>query len=284
MILLCATQAQRILDQLRQAERAQASLDLGKTQTEVFLRDDAVQLTDEVRISMADLRLVARREQAVFAVSPDGVDKVIRYSEQTRLTYKLRPTSDWPALEISGILMHRIMATTPESDARAKVALLAPVHGAVLETCTGLGYTAILSAASARSVTAIEKDPNVLALAKLNPHSQELFENPKITLISADAARAVGDFAPASFDIVNHDPPTLSVAGELYSDDFYGAIFRVLKPGGTLLHYTGTPGSKGRRVDLPASVSRRLSAIGFTNVRADLRTTCTLATRPPRPH
>ena len=282
MIFLCSTQAAGILDGLCHAPSVQASLDLGKTQAQVSLCQEGVQLTADVRISMADLRLIVRREHDVFAVSAEGVNKVIHYCEATRLTYKLRPTADWPALEISGILMHRIMATTPRDDAQAKIALLAPVRGMVLETCMGLGYTAILSAEGAQAVTAIEKDPNVVAMARLNPFSQELFENPKITLVSGDAAQAVHGFAPASFDLVNHDPPTLSVAGELYSDDFYGAIFRILKPGGTLLHYTGAPGSKARRVDLPASVSRRLSAIGFVNIRADLRTACTLATRPAR--
>ncbi|MCY2932194.1 MAG: methyltransferase domain-containing protein, partial [Planctomycetota bacterium] len=229
------------------------------------------------------LKKIVRRDEGVFAVTGEGVDKVIRYCEQTRLTYKLRPTADWPALEISGILMHRVMATTPRADAQAKVALLAPLHGAVLETCMGLGYTAILSAATARAVTAIEKDPNVLAMARINPYSQELFDNPKITLIAGDAARVVSGFPRASFDVVNHDPPTLSVAGELYSDDFYGDLFRLLRPGGTLLHYTGAPGSRGRRVDLNASVSRRLTSIGFVNVRTDLQTSCILAARPARP-
>ncbi|MEI7835389.1 MAG: methyltransferase domain-containing protein [Planctomycetota bacterium] len=280
MILLSAIQAAQILDQFRRAGSAQTSLDLGKTQTEVSLTDDAVQLTADVRLGLADLRTIARRDGAIFSVTSEGVQKIIHFSEETRLTYKLRPTPDWPALEISGILMHRIMATTPQSDAQAKIGLLAPIRGAVLETCMGLGYTAILSAATARAVTAIEKDDNVLAMARLNPFSQGLFDDPKITLLSGDAAQLVPGFASASFDIVNHDPPTLSVAGELYSNAFYEALFRILKPGGTLLHYTGAPGSKSRRVDLPASVSRRLTGIGFTNLRTDSRTSCLLATRP----
>ncbi|MCY2926661.1 MAG: hypothetical protein NT031_14730, partial [Planctomycetota bacterium] len=153
MIFLCSTQAAGILDGLCHAPSVQASLDLGKTQAQVSLCQEGVQLTADVRISMADLRLIVRREHDVFAVSAEGVNKVIHYCEATRLTYKLRPTADWPALEISGILMHRIMATTPKADAQAKVALLFPLHGAVLETCMGLGYTAILSAANARAVT-----------------------------------------------------------------------------------------------------------------------------------
>ena len=36
--------------------------------------------------------------------------------------------------------------------------------------------------------------------------------------------------------------------------------WRILKPGGRLLHYTGGPGSRGRRIDLGASVSRPTSS------------------------
>ena len=129
------------------------------------------------------------------------------------------------------------------------------------------------------SVTAIEKDENVIEMARLNPWSQPLFENSKIRLIQGDAAEIVPGIGDATFDIVNHDPPTLSVAGELYADALYAHLLRILKPGGKLLHYTGAPGSRGRRVDLNGSVSRRLARIGFTAVRTDAETACIAASR-----
>lgn len=226
--------------------------------------------------------MIANCEDAIFTVSDGAVEKVIRFSEATSRTYKLRPTQDWPALEISGILMHRIKGTTPRRDAEAKLRLVSPVRGAVLDTCMGLGYTAILSAATADSVTAIEKDQNVLEMARLNPYSQPLFEHPKIKLIDGDATQVVPGLGTAAFDIVNHDPPTLSIAGELYADAFYAELLRILKPGGKLLHYTGAPGSRGRRVDLNTSVTRRLARVGFAKVHNDSGTACVLATRPGR--
>jgi hypothetical protein len=213
-------------------------------------------------------------------VEEGAVEKVIRYSSVTRLTYKLRPTADWPALEISGISMHRTKGTTPKTDAEAKLRLVSPVRGAVLDPCAGLGYTAILAAATADSVTAIEKDGTVLELARLNPYSQPLFREPKIKLIHADATQVILGFSAATFDLVNHDPPTLSIAGELYASAFYEQLLRVLKPGGKLLHYTGEPGSRSRRVDLNASVTRRLQKVGFADVRSDSETACVVATRP----
>ena len=272
-----------MLEQFGQGGLARTSLDLGRTAAEVSLQEGLVHLSGEVRISMDDLRKIANCEDAVFAVSEGGIEKVIRFSEATSRTYKLRPTADWPALEISGILMHRIKGTTPRRDAEAKLRLVSPVRGAVLETCMGLGYTAILTAGAADSVTVIEKDENVLEMARLNPYSRELFGDAKIKVIHDDAAEAVPAMGSATFDIVNHDPPTLSIAGELYADAFYAQLLRILKPGGKLLHYTGAPGSRGRRVDLNASVSRRLARLGFVRVRTDSETFCVMASRPGRP-
>jgi hypothetical protein len=268
-----------MLRQLRHGGRARTSLDLGRSETEVTLSEGRVLLTSEIGISLEELRKIAKSEDSVFAVSAGEVEKVIRYSETTRLTYKLRPTVDWPALEISGILMHRIADTTPRKDAEAKIRIVSPVRGAVLDTCMGLGYTAILAASRADSVMVIEKDENVIEMARLNPWSQPLFEDPKIRLIRGDAAEIVPGISDATFNIVNHDPPTLSVAGELYADTFYAHLLRILKPGGKLLHYTGAPGSRGRRVDLNASVSKRLAKLGFTAIRTDAETTCIIASR-----
>jgi predicted methyltransferase len=282
VILLSSVQASEMLNQFRHGNQSRTSLDLGKTETVVSLQEGYVRLSAEARVSPDDLRMIAECEDAVFAVWEGTVEKVIRFSNATRRTYKLRPTADWPALEISGILMHRIKGTTPRRDAEAKLRLVSPVQGAVLDTCMGLGYTAILAASTADSVTVIEKDENVLEMARLNPHSQSLFQDRKITLIHGDATQIIPGFGNATFDIVNHDPPTLGVAGELYAEAFYADLLRILKPGGKLLHYTGAPGSRGRRIDLSAGVTRRLARSGFADVRHDSETSCVSASRPGR--
>ncbi len=284
MIILSPSGAAAMLERLAAAPRTRASLDLGRTETTVELagEGDSVRLADGERVSLDDLRRVAKATDALFSVRGGVVGKLIRYSEETRRTYKLRPTADWPALEISGILMHRIKGTTPRADAEAKLRLVAPVLGAVLDTCMGLGYTAILAARTASSVTVVEKDANVVEMARLNPWSGPLFEGSRIKAIEGDAVEVVAGFADRSFDIVNHDPPTLSVAGELYADAFYEQLLRILKPAGRLLHYTGAPGSRGRGVDLAASVAKRLQRLGFAGVRADAATGCVLAARRGR--
>ena len=71
-----------------------------------------------------------------------------------------------------------------------------------------------------------------------------------------------------SFDVVLHDPPRFGIAGELYSADFYQQLARVLRPGGTLFHYTGSPNRLTTGRDVPGEVLRRLGASGFRGQRA----------------
>jgi predicted methyltransferase len=106
----------------------------------------------------------------------------------------------------------------------------------------------------------------VVEAARHNPESQALFEHPKIDFREEDVLEAIGALDGATFDRVFHDPPRLSLAGELYAGEFYVELFRVLKAGGRLFHYTGAPGEKqGKRVR--EGVMRRLRDAGFERVR-----------------
>lgn len=163
--------------------------------------------------------------------------------------------------------MHRTKGVTPWQDTESKLAAIRPVIGRVLDCTTGLGYTAILASRTAAEVITIELDANVLAVARENPWSRELFESPRIRQLMGDAAAVLPTLPAAHFDRVIHDPPTLALAGELYGLAFYRELFRVLRPGGKLYHYTGAPGSRHRGRDLPASVGERLREAGFVNVR-----------------
>lgn len=274
MILLSYKQAGRILEQLPRGQDIRVSLDLGRTETLVQARGESVHLSRHDHVSVRDLQTVADNRDAIFAIERDSLQKVIRFSSATQRVYTLRPTETWPALEISGILMHPVKGTDPKRDAESKVALVSPVRGSVLDTCCGLGYTAIIEARTADVVTVIEKDATVLDLARLNPYSRGLFETPRIKLIHGDATEVVPGFEDGSFDIINHDPPTLGMAGDLYADVFYEHLWRVLRPGGKLLHYVGTPGSKHRRIDLATRVAHRLGRIGFTRIRKHKATGC----------
>jgi hypothetical protein len=72
----------------------------------------------------------------------------------------------------------------------------------------------------------------------------------------------------ASFDAVLHDPPRFGIAGELYSRKFYEQLARVLRPGGALFHYTGSPNKLTSGRDVQGEVLRRLQDSGFAAARA----------------
>ena len=58
----------------------------------------------------------------------------------------------------------------------------------------------------------------------------------------------------------------LSLAGELYSGEFYRDCWRVLRRNGKMFHYIGDPDSKsGARTT--KGVVRRLQEAGFTRIR-----------------
>jgi uncharacterized protein len=246
------------------------SLDLGRSEIELPIAEGAVRLPDGQTLGTDALDVIVAAPESVFTVMDDEPEKVTWFSSETNKVYTLRATDGWPALEISGILMHRIKDTDPRADAQSKIAAIAPIRGRVLETCCGLGYSAIHAAETADSVLVFEIDPNVVDMARLNPYSRPLFEQGgKIELRNDDIARAITDLPDDAFDFIIHDPPTLAVAGELYGDAFYRQLFRVLRSGGRLFHYTGDPGSRTRGQDLPGRVKDRLSTLGFTRVRRE---------------
>ncbi|MFH0836245.1 MAG: methyltransferase domain-containing protein [Candidatus Micrarchaeota archaeon] len=187
-----------------------------------------------------------------------------------------------PWLEIDGVKMHVTSRVSPLKDAENRVRLLGvkKVSNA-LDVCTGLGYSAIALAKAGAKVTTIELDEHVLELAKQNKYSQGLFDGSKIRLLVGDAFELVKEFEDASFDVILHDPPRFSFAGELYSGEFYRELFRVLQKGGRLFHYTGTAGERtGKR--LLRGVKERLSQAGFQRIKRLEKEMGFLAFKPSR--
>jgi predicted methyltransferase len=198
---------------------------------------------------------------AVIAVDMRG------FSNLTGRVYGLMPTAAAPTMLISGLPMHRIKGTNPQQDTQAKIKAIAPITGRVLDTCTGLGYTAIEAARTAEHVITIELDPTAQEMARCTPWSRSLFDNPKISQIIGDAFEVVPSFEDGVFSCILHDPPLLGLAGELYSGEFYRDCWRVLRRNGKLFHYIGDPDSKsGARTT--RGVVRRLQEAGFTRVIA----------------
>jgi predicted methyltransferase len=137
--------------------------------------------------------------------------------------------------------------------------------GRTLDTATGLGYTAIEASRTADRVITIELDPAALEVARYNPWSRELFDNPRLEQMMGDSFDVIREFADGEFDRVIHDPPAFALAGDLYSSDFYIELYRVLQRDGRLFHYIGNPESKSGRTVTRGAI-RRLQEAGFSRV------------------
>ena len=235
------------------------SLDLGLTLSTVSRKGDYYQILGYI-VSSEDLNVVAERENAVFF--PEG-GALFQVAIAAGGYYKLVPTSGAPTLEIDGVRMHRTKETTPNADTSEKLGVLGLNGGRVLDTCMGLGYTAVGALVrGAEVVVSIERQPPVVRVAQMNPWSRRLFEG-GISLLLGDSFFTVDSLPSGYFDWVVHDPPRLTHAGDLYSEVFYTKLFRVMADGGRLFHYTGEPRSRYRGVDLQKGVQTRLKSAGF---------------------
>jgi predicted methyltransferase len=266
LIVLSHYQARPLLD-ARTSGRTSAriSLDLNLTQSDAALDADGVALPGGQHLAWAMIEAIAAAENGCFRIAHSTATKIQAYSELTSRTYSLYPTPLAPTMLVSGLPMHRIKDTDPHHDTLAKVKAAALTRGRTLDTCTGLGYTAIEATRVADEVVTVELDPAAQEIALQNPWSQALFDSPKITQIIGDSYDEVANFADASFARVIHDPPTFALGGDLYSGDFYAELFRILKPGGRLFHYIGDlNSSSGSRVSRGAA--ERLRRVGFRQV------------------
>ncbi|NPA26924.1 MAG: methyltransferase domain-containing protein [Chloroflexi bacterium] len=270
----------KALLEARQRGRTSAttSPDLNRTQVSVQLRADGVHWPTGQVTPWAHLEAVAEHPNAVFQMTEQGPEPIRAYSPLTERLVALYPTGRAPTVLLSGIPMHRVQNTDPWRDTQAKVRALRP-RGRVLDTCMGLGYSALQSAATADEVLTVEIDPAVLDVARRNPWSQPVFQHPRVRIVQADIASLLPTLPSGYFSAILHDPPQFALAGELYGHEFYEQLFRVLKPGGRLFHYVGSPSTRMGR-NMTRGVVRRLQEVGFERVRPVPQGFGVLARRP----
>ena len=235
------------------------TVDFGQREIKAIRQGNRAILEGEINLDLEE----KLKDKFCYLVDAQGVRKIAFFSDDTNKFYKLVPTSDWPTIAISSVPMHR--QRSPKEDVQNKINFLNP-QGYVLDTCMGLGYTAILSAQKAKKVITFEKDENVRILARLNPLSQRLFLAENIETRKGDIALGIKEFGDNYFDCIVHDPPTFRMAGELFSQDFYLQLKRVLKFKGRLFHYTPLYKIK-QGCDFPGQVEKRLKKAGFREIK-----------------
>jgi uncharacterized protein len=202
----------------------------------------------------------ACKNRTIYHCVDGSFEPVARF---TTSLFKLVPTQ-WgpPTFEIDGVKMLPSARVSPYVDAQRKVGLIQPRGKVILDTCGGLGYFAAWCVqGKATQVLSYEKKPEVIWLRSLNPWSPEIGRG--LTLIQDDIAQQITSMPSASVDAVLHDPPRFGTAGELYSENFYRHLTRVIKRTGKLFHYTGTPNKLTSGRDVPNEVAKRLQRAGF---------------------
>lgn len=265
-IVLSSRHVQPLLQARRAGENtARVSLDLGLSTCETPLTPDGALFPDGQWLSWAAIAEIGAGDAACYALSENSARKIHIFSTYLDRPYSLMATDGAPTIVNSGFTMHRIVGIDPHADTLRKLHAIAPLRGRVLDTVTGLGYTAIEAAKSAEQVVTIELDPAVLQVARLNPWSRALFDDPRITQIVGDTSEEIQGFEQASFTRVIHDPPSFSLAGDLYAGVFYQQVYRVLRRGGRLFHYIGRLESRHGQ-SVTRGVMRRLHDAGFARV------------------
>ena len=186
--------------------------------------------------------------------------------------YKLRLYNRVPILEIDGLRMQLVKDFKSPLDYSKEITsrLRIGKNDLALDTCMGLGYTAIAAAKYAQKVITCELSNAVLQLAKWNPFSSDLFAGNNIELKQGDVASIITGFKDKTYDVVIHDPPRFSHAPHLYSSQFYSELFRVTKSKARLFHYVGSIGKEsGRKIE--NEVGKRLEAVGFRSIKFEAR-------------
>ena len=265
-----------IADALLAAREANApewigSMDLGRSDGGVTLRADKWEWKSAHYPYPLKLK-----DRTIYYWDGDEFAPVSRFSGSL---IKLVPT-EWgaPTFEIDGIKMLPTAKESPFEDARRKVALVAPRGKVLLDTCGGLGYfAACCLEAGVAHIQSFEKNGDVLWLRTINPWSPDpAASGGRLQLIHADVSQAIAQIPDASIDALLHDPPRFGIAGELYSQTLYDQLARVLRRGGHLFHYTGSPNKLTSDRDVPREVAKRLEKAGF---KAQLALDGVLATR-----
>lgn len=246
------------------------SLNLGITEyEEIILHTNMIQTTNK-KLPLPSPKLLNSDERTILIYDGQTWRKWEYFDEYTQKFYKMiyvgknKP----PTFEISGIKMHVTKEGNPALDTENKIKVFQQLNGIVLDTCIGLGYTAIRAAQNTgvEKVFACESDMNIIKICRENPWSQQIFQQKRIFPVICHVQDFVRMFSDNFIDYIIHDPPRFSLSPALYAEKFYIELHRILRIKGELYHYTGDPNKKIRKQPLWKSTKHLLKKVGFRRV------------------
>ena len=252
----------KILEAMRNDTKSiRLSLDLNLSEKIWKIEADRLILDHDEFIDMNQLESIASYKNKIFIFQNNAL---IPVEVRKDGYYKLVPTSSAPTLEINGIKMHRSKGIDPFTDAKLKAQLVVTANDQVLDTCGGLGYSAIFALkAGAKKIISTEKSRAVIKIRNLNPWLIK-YADKRLELIHTDITCEIDRFKDGMFNSVIHDPPRFtSGTGDLYGKNFYGALFRVMGPHSKLFHYTGSPKKIKAKDKFIKNTMKRLEQSGF---------------------
>lgn len=156
-----------------------------------------------------------------------------------------------------------------ERDLRPWITSVADLGDDVLEIGPGPGLTTDLLRRDTARVTAVEIDPALASALAAR------LAGTNVEVVHGDAAAtglaACRFSAAACFGVLHH------VESNAVQDSIFGELLRVLRPGGVLLGSDGYDDDRVRAAHVddlfvpldPETLPRRLSALGFADVRID---------------
>jgi len=205
----------------------EASIDLALSKTRIKLTADGLcTVHDEDRLlaTWDELQMIADKKQGCYALYDDGSKPwhVSTISSSSGIPASLCPplqASGAPTMILGGFTMHRIAGDdmNPTVDTAAKLSCFRFFPGAsVLDTCMGLGYTALGAARkvgpTGRVVT-VEYDVASVEMAAHNPWSKGLFDGTlPVEVHQGDSCEIVRQFPAQTFNFVCHDPPARALS------------------------------------------------------------------------
>ena len=275
--LITLKEAEKIL-RAKEGE-VKVSLDLGKslttvTKTVTHLRIPLGPVEGKPGEGQAEVLLSALKkvkEKTCYLIEDGALKPVAFFSDESQFYYKLVPTKDWPTITFSSTPMHTLESPKKRTEGfMREVSTALAAQGRALDTCFGLGYTAIALSRKA-VVDVFEKDPYPLHIAGINPWSVEAFQNERIKIHETDITDGIKQFKSGTFECIIHDPPTPAYARDLYEAPFHRELYRVLKKGGVLFHYVANPKKTKGDLFYPKIV-KSLEKAGFVKVEYHVET------------